>query len=67
MDMNLQSLMLAHFTGRFFHGHGGVGLLGFFLFLAAMAILIWAIATPADRPLKDAKPQPPGAAPLPPQ
>ena len=65
--MNIQSLMLAHFTGRFFHGHGGVGLLGFFLFLAAMAILIWAIATPAARPLKDAKPQPPGAAPLPPQ
>ena len=65
--MNLQSLMLAHITGRFLHGHGGVGLLGFFLFLAAMAILIWAIATPADKPLKDAKPQPPGAAPLPPQ
>lgn len=61
--MNMQSLMLAHFTGPFFHGHGGVGLFGFFLFLAAIAILIWVIATPTDRPLKDPKPEPPGAAP----
>jgi hypothetical protein len=65
--MNIHSLMLAHFTGRFFHGHGGVGPLGFFLFLATMAILIWVIATPADRPVNDAKPEPPGAAPPPPQ
>ena len=61
--MNMQSLMLAHFTGPFFHGHRGVGPLGFFLFLAAIAILVWVVATPADRPLKDPKPEPPGAAP----
>lgn len=65
--MNIQSLMFAHFTGRVFHGHGGFGPLGLVLFLAAIAILIWVIATPADRPLKDTKPEPPGAAPRPPQ
>jgi len=63
--MNIQSLMLVHFTGRFFHG--GVGPLGFVLLLATTAILIWVIATPTDRPLKDPKPEPPGAAPQPPK
>ena len=65
--MPMQSLMFAHFTGHFFHGHGGVGPLGFFLFLAGIALLIWVIATPVDQPLRDKKPEPPSAVPRPPQ